>query len=389
MVLPTAVPALASKFPKQPEKTPKQKCEEKGGTWNELLQTCELKQIDFGQGTPTSTGPTTPREQIAREEAQRQQAQQRQAETEARQKSEAEAALDKPIGAGITLDTLQEQPQGQPQGEETTTQGQGVNFLPNGTVDISFAGQTVNLTREEYETAFFRKGGQITEEIKLARQLNPQAQAGIQGQQLAGQVGQFGQLGVSPTGLNTAEGLTQGIVDSIPEALRLGTVGAGLGFAGGSVAGSAAGPIGSGAGAAIGVTAGFIGGLARGMISSFKSQRRDTTTAQQRILDEGKQTMKDWSTMAKNDPTNKQFYLGQYNQVSAQIDQAYRQMKLDTSRDVGKFETALPNLAEFEAFYSLGGERDALNVEMENSLLTPGPLNYDLLELQNRRKNVK
>jgi len=125
------------------------------------------------------------------------------------------------------------------------------------------------------------------------------------------------------------------------------------------------------------------------MISNFKSQRRDTTTAQQRVLDEGKQNLNDWSTLAKNDPANRAYYLAQYNKQSAQINQAYRQMKLDTSRDVTKFETALPNLAEFEAFYSQGGERDALDNEMKNSLLAQAPEGYDMMELSYRRGFVK
>ena len=125
--------------------------------------------------------------------------------------------------------------------------------------------------------------------------------------------------------------------------------------------------------------------MASSMTSNLASQRRDTTTAQQRVLDEGKQTMKDWATLAEADPTNKAKYLAEYNKVSAQIDQAYRQMKLDTTRDVAKFETALPNLAEFEAFYAAGGERDTLDIEMRNALLTPSNVEYNVIELANRR----
>ena len=105
-----------------------------------------------------------------------------------------------------------------------------------------------------------------------------------------------------------------------------------------------------------------------------------------RVLDEGNQTLQDWVTLARSDPANKAFYLAQYNKQLAQIDQAHRQMKLDTSRDLAKFETALPNLAEFDSFYSVGGERDALNEEMRNALLTVSPENYNMLELAHRRQ---
>ncbi len=212
-----------------------------------------------------------------------------------------------------------------------------------------------------------------------------QRRADIQfkGEQLSGQVGQFGQLGVSPTGLDVGEAAVAGVVGAIPRALGLAATGAALGAAGGTVVAPG---IGTAAGAAIGAAAGFVSGLASSMIGNFKSQRTDTTTAQQRILDEGKQTLQDWVTLAKNDPANRVFYLAQYNQQSAQIDQAFRQMKLDTSKDVAKFETALPNLAEFNSFYSVGGERDALNNEMQIALTGPLPEGYDLFELAERRK---
>lgn len=212
-----------------------------------------------------------------------------------------------------------------------------------------------------------------------------QRQADIQfrGQQLAGGIGQFQPLGVSPTGLKLGEALTTGAVNAIPQAIQFAGGAAVLGAATGT---AVAGPLGTVGGAAIGAAAGFVAGLVSSMVSNFKSQRADTTTAQQRILDEGKQTMKDWATLARNDPANKAFYLAEYNKQSAQIDQAYRQMKLDTSRDVAKFETALPNLAEFESFYSSGGERDTLNIEMRTALLAQSPPNYDMLELTFRRK---
>ena len=203
-----------------------------------------------------------------------------------------------------------------------------------------------------------------------------------QGQQLAGQVGQGAELGVSPTGLDVGEAAIAGVVGAIPRALGLAATGAAVGAAGGT---AIAPGVGTAAGAAIGAAAGFVSGLASSMIGNFKSQRTDTTTAQQRVLDEGKQTLKDWATLAKNDPANRASYLAEYNKQSSQINQAYRQMKLDTSRDFAKFETALPNLAEFESYYSAGGERDILDIEMRNALLTPVPEGYDLYELDYRR----
>lgn len=219
-----------------------------------------------------------------------------------------------------------------------------------------------------------------------------QFRSAVEGQALQGQVGQFDQLGINPTGLDFKEAATQGIVGSIPRALSLAATGAGIGLVEGGLVGSivpgAGTAAGAGAGAAIGAVSGFVAGISSSMISNFKSQRKDTINAQKRVLDEGKQTMKDWATLAEADPVNKQIYLSEYNKVAAQIDQAYRQMILDTNKDVAKFETALPDLAEFEAFYAAGGEKDTLDQEMRNSLLVPGSPEYKMLELANRR-NVK
>ena len=204
-----------------------------------------------------------------------------------------------------------------------------------------------------------------------------------EGQGLAGQVGQFDPLAVAPTDISQTEALTTGIVGSIPRALALAVTAGGAAFVTG---GAVTGGIGAVPAGIIGAAAGFIAGITGGMISNFKSQRSDTTTAQQRVLDEGKQTLMDWVTLARADPSKRMEYLARFNQQLALINHAFRQMKLDTSRDLAKFETAVPNLAEFNTFYSVGGERDALIQEMRNALLAQAPEGYDMLELSHRRK---
>lgn len=248
----------------------------------------------------------------------------------------------------------------------------GVNIITD-----EFGNERIQ-TREDLEQSQFRAGQPATGgEIIEGRRI-----AAAEGQQLAGQVGQFDPLGVSPTGLNFADAATQGAIGSIPSAIRTAGSLAILGAAGGA----AGGPVTALAGAAIGGAVGFVSGITGGMIGDLKGQRSDTVTAQQRILDEGKQTMKDWASWAEADPANKARYLAEFNKVSAQIDQAYRQMKLDTSRDVAKFETALPNLAEFETFYSAGGERDELNNDMRFSLTVPASIDNTILQMVERRK---
>ena len=207
-----------------------------------------------------------------------------------------------------------------------------------------------------------------------------------QGAELAGQVGEFGQLSVggeTPTDFRQAA--MQGIVASIPRAISLGITGAGLGFAGGSVAGSVAGPVGSGALGAIGAAAGFAGGISSGILSDMKSQRTDNTNAQQRVLDEGKQVLADWVSYARANPNDRTTALAGFNLQLAQIDQAYRQMQIDTAGDQFKFESAIPNLAEFEAFYNMAGERDNLVLEMGAALQTPASTEYGFMDMANRR----
>ena len=240
------------------------------------------------------------------------------------------------------------------------------------------------LTKEDYEQAKRKAELMVLKGSPSTEQLIQQQQAQFEAQQLAGQVGQFQQLGVKPTGLDVGQAATQGIVRAIPKALGFAATGA----AAGALGGTAVLPgVGTAGGAVIGAVAGFVSGLASSMISNFKSQRTDTTNAQKRVLDEGKQNLNDWATLAAADPANRALYIKNFNQQLALIDQAYRQMKLDTSRDVAKFETALPELAEFEAFYMAQGERDYLVAKMYRSLgvMQDPDYSYQLQELATRR----
>lgn len=231
----------------------------------------------------------------------------------------------------------------------------------------------------------------LSEGLATDEQLAAEERVRLRNQQLAGQVGQFQQTGVSPTGFDVEQGILQGLVGAIPRALSLAGAAAAGGAAIGATVGAAGAPVTAGisvpVGAAIGGAITFAGTLASSITSEFKGQRRDTINAQKRVLDEGKQTMKDWATMAEADPANKAYYLSQFNKVAQQIDAAYRQMKLDTQRDVTKFNTALPDLAEFETFYAIGGERDALVQEMQNSILSQADPTYKLMELSTRYGN--
>lgn len=308
-------------------RTPKEKCEAKGGFWDEETQTCILAKIKKDEPTPVP-----------------------------------------PVADVTTPEVIKDQDTGKITGVR----------LPDGRSFFGSPKEIRDILAKYAEKTTLPPGSVPSGTAQRTAELR------AEGEQLAGGVGQFGQLPISPTGLDVGEAATVGVIGAIPRALSLAAGGAALG----AIAGTAVLPgIGTAGGAAIGAVGGFVSGLASSMIGNFKSQRTDTTTAQQRVLDEGKQTLMDWVTLARADPTNRMFYLAQFNKQSAQIDQAHRQMKLDTSRDLAKFETALPNLAEFNAFYSEGGERDSLNNEMRNALLASPPPDYDLFELADRKKN--
>lgn len=331
-------------------------CESKGGTWDEVNKTCTLPDLPekpspvpvqeqppkvdaagvetfSGQGTLRATGATIP----------------------------GLSGKDGPVTSRINKETGEELPLGN---------------IPQDKTFLGLSPEEVNLLAQQQAGIAARPEG--TAPVGTAQRRSDLA---FQGQQLAGQVGQFGQLGVDPTGLDVGQAAIAGVRDAIPRALTL----AGGAAVAGATAGLATGGVASVPLAVAAAAVTFVGSITASMISNFKSQRTDTTTAQQRVLDEGKQTMNDWATAAKNDPSNRMFYLSQFNKQSAQIDQAHRQMKLDTSRDLAKFETAIPNLAEFNSFYSAGGERDELNEAMRIALLAPAPEGYDMLELTNRR----
>ena len=264
--------------------------------------------------------------------------------------------------------------------------GKEIVFNPDGTVSVSRGGETITLSKEEYEVAELGKAGIITRKVRQAQALDPAVREQLEleqqqqqvGEELVEEVGVFEPTAIEQTELDWKEAATAGAINSIPSALGFAVTGVGVGLAGG--------PVGAVGGGAAGLAGGFVSGMASGMSTSFKEQRTDITTAQQRVLDEGKQNLNDLASAAAGDPSNRAKYLELYNKQSQLIDEAYRQMVLDTNEDVAKWETALPNLAEFETFYSEGGERDVLDIKMQTALQQPYTTDYDMVELSNRRR---
>lgn len=317
----------------QANQTAKQQCEFSGGTWDEQTQTCIPSQLKQAKPDPSR--------------------------------------ISRPLPGADPI-------------EEPTQKGGRPEDIPFG----------VPLTPEQsarlQDAAGFErsKGGlPSAQEAIQAKEL--QAQQDAAGQAQAGQIGQFGQLGIEQPGaigeFDFGEASIAGLRGAIPGAIGGAATAFGLGLIGakaGALTGAATlNPV----GVAVGTVLGFTGGIVAGILSNMNSQRTDTTTAQQRVLDEGKQTLADWRTLAEANPARRQEAIAGFNAQLALIDQAYRQMKLDTSRDVLKFETALPNLAEFEAFYNRAGERDFLVAEMRLALVAQSDVNFAMLELASRR----
>jgi len=326
-------------------------CEAKGGTWNEELQQCIMIPKKPEEKAPATTNPLVP-----------------EVFTNQSGKQSGVTLPDGRTFLGLNREDIA-QITGEIQKEQT---------LPSGTLPV---GSTSNFLQQKQSS-----------------------------QALQGQIGQFGQLGLDNDPLfDVGQGVSQGLVSFIPKALTALT---GLyllkGGADGAVSSGGRGlralgtnpialgtnprALAAGAGAARGagllaginpyvVVAGLLAGITSSIISEFKAQRRDVVNAQKRVLDDGKQNLNDLATLAAADPANRATYVARYNQQLSLIDQAYRQMLLDTTRDVAKFEQAVPELAEFEAFYSLSGDRDILHAKLRNSLVQPNSPEYELLEL--------
>ncbi len=188
-------------------------------------------------------------------------------------------------------------------------------------------------------------------------------------------------------GVSLQEAGIVAVRDGVPRALTL----AGGAAVAGATIGLAAGPAAPVVSPTLAIAAGavtFIGSISASMLSNMNSQRTDDVNAQQRVLDEGKQTLNDWVTMAAADPTRRQEARFQFQQQLQLIQDAHVQMVTDTNGDLAKFETAIPNLAEFNTFYSGGGERDALESDMDRALrgqMTPAEVNFRMMELAGRR----
>lgn len=255
---------------------------------------------------------------------------------------------------------------------------------------IDKEGNVTEFTEEEKKKRQFPPGvGRLTPEEK-DKQILAEREQRKEGLLLKGQVGQYEQAGISPTSLDWGEAGIEGVVSGIPNALKWvggamaggAFIGAGLGMTGGAAA-----PLTVPLGAVIGAVLGLGASISSSFISSLKSQRREITANQKIVLTDGKTNLQDSVTFAASNPAYRKQALERFNTQIRLIDKAYRQIQLDTTRDILKFESSEDAMGDFNVFYMPGGERDILVAEMDAAMAAPidPEYAYRLAEMISRR----
>jgi len=342
-------------------------CEAIGGTWDEESQTCIYKEYDFSKGLlnqpEVEKSPPIPK---------------------------GGEALKLPKGEGEKIPTPPKLKQTEPEiFTDETGKPTGV-ILPDGREFFGLSTTEVtNIVNQYNEQRTLPQGSSLVGSAGNRREVARQAQL------LGGQVGQFQQLGVAASEFDELRALRDTALRAIPQAL-----GAGLlleTFGRGSATPAA---VGGGGRRALGTNpralgtnpravraAAQAGGIATvakanpyllvgtiaaalvsSFVSSYKEQRREMAENPNMVLTDGKSNLMDAVSFAAGDPANRPLAVAQFNQQLALIDQAYRQLKLDNSRDILRFENNIDKVVDFEFFYSEGGERDQLRNMMFEAL---------------------
>jgi len=310
-------------IPNLPEdtRTPKEKCEAKGGFWDEKRQTCLLAK---------------PKEkEVKKEEA--------------------------PKVKLTTPETFRDE-QGRLSGIR----------LPNGETYLGLNPQDVRqmAAAEELKTA--QPIG--TAPVGTAQQ---QAEEQFKLQQQIGQIGQVGQLTPAQQAeINWSQAATAGASKVIPGLLG--------GAATGAVAGSVVPGIGTAVGAIGGAIAGAVGTFASGILGNIKEQQRGELQAADIELTNARTNMRQLAMLASQDPANADVYIKQYNDQLTRIHQARRQTQAEVQGDLNAFmEDGREQLADFDAFLQPGGIADVYGQKLKIALQTDTPLSFEGTELMN------
>lgn len=293
------------------KKSEKQKCQERGGSWDEKTQTCILVNKDTAVKPPPATTKVTP-----------------------------------PPG---TVETFT---------SEKTGRASGVT-MPDGRTFLGLSPDEVNKIAqgEAARTAMPANAAPVGTAQAQARQLQQQQQAALQ----------LGQL--TPEQMMIAQ---QQVGGEAPidwsQALTAGVVQAGVGAAGGAGIGAV---FGGGAGAIPGAIIGLLGGFANGIRSNIKSQQSGEIGSANEVLTQGKSNMRQLRMLTQADPANAERYIEDFNDQLALIYAAERKLQLETQGDLNKFmDDGTKDKAKFELVLMPGGYAEIQMMRMQETLMS-------------------
>ncbi len=305
-----------------PERTPRQKCEDKGGFWDEKRQVCLLVPKNK---TKLSSGSS----------------------------SETKSSQPRMIRSGDT-------------GKITGVQ------LPDGTILPNVGAENAKRLASQNIANNTIPAGSIEQSAFLQQQREANKL-----QQSASQIGQVGQLTQAVNApADISQAITAGTIGNAPNIIR----NAAAGFAGGALLGGGVTPV----AAALGVV-GALTAIWSGVNSNIKEQQRGELAAANIVLRNAKTNMRQLAMLASQDPGNADLYISQYNQQLTTLYQARRQTKAEVTGDLNSWmEDGREQLADFDEFLKPGGIADVYGEKLTVALTTGTPLSIIDNELLNQ-----
>ncbi len=327
----------------KPKKTPKQKCEEKGGTWDEATQTCKMPTSEKPTGVVTSKN-TSPEEY----EAYR-------------------------ISQGFTpTDTSKFGPL------RDTETGRLSGFEREGK---AFVGANSEQTRDVLEAEANRQELVVGGQAETVLGNREQQQAGLEAAAGVSQTPLDPTSATEQINLNYVNAALSAIPGILPDLVSGAFYGAGVGAGVGAIGGAVGGPGGSAAGATAGASVwairgavlGAVKGFYSGFISDLESQRGAAVEAPIRTLTETKPLLSDIINAQNANPEDRDKHKEQWNIQKQLILDDYDNLKELTDSSVSSFlgENGINQLKEFEVYYA--GEAQQLEFEFADALANPDP----------------
>ncbi len=168
-------------------------------------------------------------------------------------------------------------------------------------------------------------------------------------------------------GLNVKEFLAAGTQQAIKSALAFGATGAGVGL----VAGPGA-PVTVPAAGAIGAGIGIVKGFIEGVAANIKDQRQDLVTVKTKELRQRKTALNNYIQAANMNPAEAETYILAYNIEKSLIIRDYNTLVKRGNKDLEFWGTdATPQIVEYEVFFE--SVQPSLDIRMEQAVLKPEP----------------